>query len=185
MRSENFLRFKDPGGALLIVERAIAAEFGYTTSQEEISTVTLEEMRNRQRNVNLARAEHRKAKASRRAGANIVVAVLQRPSDGQEIWGEDDAHPTSGPETRGDDVEGGQPVAALPPDEGGGEAGGAPVPGVVGARNLGGDHNGEGATLAEPYPEALTLAEITTLFTVPLDRGKEGVSDSQINHNPN
>lgn len=179
MRSDHFLRFKDPGGALLIVERAIAAEFGYTTSQEEIPTVTLEEMRNRQRNVNLVRAEHRKAKASRRAGANIAVAVLQRQSDGQEVRGEDDPHPTAGPETRGDDVEGGQPVAALPPDEGGGEAGSTPVPGVIGAWDLGRTDNGEGATLAvadpDDDPEAVAIPQLVALFT----GGQEGINDNQ------
>lgn len=177
MRSDHFLRFKDPGGALLIVERAIAAEFGYSSSQEEIPTVTLEEMRNRQRNVNLARAEHRKVKASRRANANIAVAVLQRPSEHAEVRGEDAPHSTSGPETRGDDVEGGQPVAPLSPDEGGREAGGPPIPGVVGAWDLGRADNGEGATLAEPDsdPDAIAIPQLVGLFT----GGQEGLNDNQ------
>lgn len=172
MRSDRFLRFKDPGGALLIVEKAIAAEFGYNASQEEIPTDILENMRNRQRNVNLARAEHKKIKAERRAGANIAVAVLQRSDGSQEVRGEDDPHPTTGPETRGDDVERGQSVAPISSNEGGREAGDTPVPGVVGPRNLGGDYNGEGATLADTDPDPIAIPQLVALF-------KEGLNDNQ------
>lgn len=173
MRSDHFLRFKDSGGALLIVERAIAAEFGYTTSQEEIPTVTLEEMRNRQRNVNLARAEHRKAKASRRANANIAVAVM--PVGSPTVGRDDNLQATTRTETGGSDVEGNGPVLHVQADEARREGRDVHDEGVVRPGNIGGDGNNSGEWGSDTDPDAIAIPQLVALFT----GGQEGLNDNQ------
>lgn len=166
MKKEDFLRFKDSGGALLIVDRAVAAEFGYKEGQDEVPGHIMEDLRNRQKEVNDARKNKWERRKARPASRLIGRSSMQRPDNDQEVRGEDDLLPTSGPEARGDDLEGGQSVLPIPTDEGRREGGGAPVPGILSVWGLGRDGDCQGdigyeafaITLSEPVPDNFALA---------------------------
>ena len=189
LKKEDLVRFKDPGGALLIVDRAIAAEFGYKESQDEVPIHIFEAIRQRQKEVNeqrtakkVRRKDWPRTRASRSVRVAPAVASLQRPDSDPEVRGDVDSQLTTRTEIGRDDLEGGQLIFPLPTNEGGGEARDPYISGIIGPWSLGRDCDSEGEWRGSIIPLAPTIA---VAQCIPSIGEQEGIDDSQINHNPN
>jgi hypothetical protein len=185
MAKEDFVRFKDSGGAFLIVDKVVAVEYGYKEGSHEVDRHLLEAIRNRQKEHNEQKAARRIRRAAKpdsrligRVRHSLDVAVLQRSNDDQKVRREDDLQSLSGAEVGGHDLEGGQSVLPLSPVQGGGEAGDSYLPGVVSTWSLGGDSDSCGTPFS--VGEALAnLHSFTFHFPLCWPRGQEGLDDNQ------
>lgn len=162
MKAEDLVRLYDAGGSRLIVDRKLAAQYGYNNG-DEVAASVFETLRDRQKEINeqrFARKVHRPASPTSRLVGSVLhrsaVAVLQSSGD-QTFRGEDDLQSPSGPEAGRDDVQGVEHLAPVQALSRGGEAGDSHIPGEFSERAVGRNGHSGGAPTARPEAEPYTL----------------------------